>query len=52
MTPCAPGRASLACSEAAHLENVYTEGLQPGQQPLQRRKIGELAIEHGLNRLY
>ncbi len=39
-------------SEAAHLKNVHAEGLEPGQQPLQRRDIGKLAIQHGLDRLY
>ncbi len=38
-------------SEAAHLENVHAEGLEPGQQPLQSRKIGKLAVQHGLDRL-
>jgi hypothetical protein len=44
--------ASLACPEAAHLKNVYAEGLEPGQQPLQSRKIGKLAVQDGLDRLY
>ena len=38
--------------QAAYLKNVRAEGLEPGQQPLQRRKIGKLAVQHGLDRLY
>jgi len=38
-------------SEAAHLKNVHAEGLEPGQQPLQSRKIGKLAVQDGLDRL-
>src|SRR5271157_1461454 len=45
------GRTSLARSEATHLKNVYAEGLEPGQQPLQSRKIGKLAVQDGLDRL-
>jgi hypothetical protein len=44
--------ASLACSEATHLKNVYAEGLEPGQQPLQSRKVGKLAVQDGLDRLH
>ena len=35
---------------AAHLKDMRAEDLKPGQQPLQRRKIGKLAVQHGLNR--
>ena len=28
------------------------EDLGPGQQPLQRRKIGKLTVQHGPDRLY
>ncbi len=38
--------------QATHLENMHAEGLKPGQQPMQRRKIGKLAVQHGLNRLH
>ena len=38
--------------QAAYLKNVRAEGLEPGQQPLQRRKIGKLAVQHGLDGLY
>ena len=45
-------QAPLAPSEAAHLKNVYAEGLEPGQQPLQSRQIDKLAAQNGLDRLY
>ena len=38
--------------QAAYLEHMRAEGLEPGQQPLQRGEIGKLAVQHGLNRLY
>jgi len=38
--------------QAAHLENMRAEDLKPGQQPLQRRKFGKLAVQYGLNRLH
>ncbi len=37
---------------AVHLENMRAEDLKPGEEPLQRRKIGKLAVQHGLNRLH
>jgi len=45
-----PGVTGL--SEATHLKDVYAEGLEPGQQPLQSRKIGEFAVQDGLDWLY
>ena len=36
--------------QAAHFENMRAKGLEPGQQPLQRREIGKLAVQHSLNR--
>ena len=45
-------RHQLVLVQAVHLENMRAEGLKPGQQPVQRRKIGKLAVQHGLNRLH
>jgi hypothetical protein len=38
-----PDRWPTVLVRAVHLENMRAEGLKPGQQPLQRRKTGELA---------
>ncbi len=37
---------------AAHLDDTRAEDLEPGQQPLQRRKIGKLTAQPGPDRLY
>jgi hypothetical protein len=50
-TPRLP-RAAAALVHAVHLENMRAEGLEPGQQPLQRGEIGKLAVQDGLHRLY
>ncbi|MGH3418556.1 MAG: hypothetical protein ACRDOD_03025 [Streptosporangiaceae bacterium] len=35
-----------------HIDNIDAEDLEAGQQPLQRRTIGKLAVQHGLDWLY
>ena len=37
---------------AAHLDDTRADDLEPGQQPLQRRKIGKLTVQHGSDRLH
>jgi hypothetical protein len=36
----------MALVRTVHLENMRAEDLKPGEEPLQRRKIGKLAVQH------
>ena len=36
--------------QTAYLQDLYAEHLQPGQQPMQGRLIGQPAVHHGRHR--
>src|SRR5271165_4997821 len=42
----------VSAVETAYLEDLYAEHLKPGQQPVQRRLIGQLAVHQGFRRFH